>query len=151
MFYKKGVLGSFAKFTGKHLCQKLFCVLNFAKFLRTPFFTEHLPLLLLYLKITNATAPIETGNNCSIEIRQSQNPLEVFLGVLSCFSTLLKSHIGIWVFSCKFAAHFQNTSTQEHLWRVASAGSPFQIHPIVDPPHKTSSFTFNFWVTWTPR
>ena len=104
-----------------------------------------------FLKITNATAPIETGNNCSIEIRQSQNPLEVFLGVLSCFATLLKSHIGIWVFSCKFAAHFQNTSTQEHLWRVASAGSPFQIHPMVDALYETSSFTFNFWVTWTPR
>ena len=60
---KKGVLRNFAKFTGKFLCQSLFfnkvaeawaCnfikkeiwhwyfPVNFAKFLRTPFFTEHL-------------------------------------------------------------------------------------------------------------
>ena len=60
---KKGVLGNFAKFTGKPLCQSLFFnkvagfrpeILlkkrlwhrrfpgNFAKFLRTPFFTEDL-------------------------------------------------------------------------------------------------------------
>ena len=59
----KGVLRNFVKFTGKHLCQNLFfnkvaglrpatllkkrlwhrCFpVNFAKFLRTPFFTEHL-------------------------------------------------------------------------------------------------------------
>ena len=63
VFYEKGVLKDFAKFTRKHLCQGLFfnkvaelrpttllkkrlwlrCFhVNFAKFLRTPFFTEHL-------------------------------------------------------------------------------------------------------------
>ena len=63
VFCKKGVLRNFAKFTGKHLCQSLFfnkvaglrpatllkkrlwhrCFpINFAKFLRTPFLTEHL-------------------------------------------------------------------------------------------------------------
>ena len=55
VFCKKGFLTNFAKFTGKHLCQSLrpatllkkshwhrcFPV-NFAKFLRTPFSTEHL-------------------------------------------------------------------------------------------------------------
>ena len=66
---KKGVLKNFAKFTGKHLCQSLFynevaglaatllekrfwhrCFpVNFLKFLRTPFLTEHLWWLLLYL------------------------------------------------------------------------------------------------------
>ena len=60
---EKGVLKKFTKFTGKDLCQSLFlnkvaglrpatllkkrfwhwCFpVNFAKFLRTPFFTEHL-------------------------------------------------------------------------------------------------------------
>ena len=60
---EKGVLINFTKFAGKHLCQSLFfnkvagfrpatllkkrlwhrCFpVNFAKFLRTPFFTEHL-------------------------------------------------------------------------------------------------------------
>ena len=53
VFWKKGVLRNFAKFTGKHLCQSLFfnkvaglrpgCFpVNFTKFLRTPFFIEHL-------------------------------------------------------------------------------------------------------------
>ena len=61
---KRDVLRNFAKFTGKHLSQSLFfnevaglgavillkkrlwhrCFpLNFAKFLRTPFLTEHIP------------------------------------------------------------------------------------------------------------
>ena len=46
---KKGSLGNFAKFTGTHLRQRLFFIkkealakLHFAKFLRTPFLTEHL-------------------------------------------------------------------------------------------------------------
>ena len=66
VFCKKGVLRNFAKFTGKHLCQRLFfnkvagrlapllkkslwhrCFLvNFEKFLRTSFLTEHLRWLL---------------------------------------------------------------------------------------------------------
>ena len=70
VFCKKGVLRNFAKFAGKHLCQSLFfnkvaglkpatllkkrfwrrCFpVNFAKFLRTPFFTEQLRWLLLTL------------------------------------------------------------------------------------------------------
>ena len=65
---KKVVLRNFAKFTGKHLCQRLFFnkiadlrpatllkkslwhrrfPVNFAKILRTAFFTEHLQWLLL--------------------------------------------------------------------------------------------------------
>ena len=47
---QKGVLRNVTKFTVKHLCQSFFfnketlgCVpVNFAKFLRTPFLTEHL-------------------------------------------------------------------------------------------------------------
>ena len=71
LFCKKGVLRSFAKFTEKRLCQSLFfnkvvgprpvtllkkrlwhrCFLvNFAKFLRTSFLTEHLQWLLLHFK-----------------------------------------------------------------------------------------------------
>ena len=70
VFYKKGVLRNFVNFTGKHLCQSLFfnkvaglrpatllknrlwhrCFpVNFAKFLRTLFFTEYLQWLLLFL------------------------------------------------------------------------------------------------------
>ena len=69
VFCKKGVLRKFTKFTGKHLCQSLFfnnvaglrtatllkkrlwhrCFpVDFVKFLRTPFYIEHLWWLLLY-------------------------------------------------------------------------------------------------------
>ena len=71
MFYKKSVLKNFAKLTGKHLCQSLFInnfikkealaqVLSdeFATFLRTPFFIEHLWWLLLALQ----TFLINLGN-----------------------------------------------------------------------------------------
>ena len=68
VFCKKDVLRNLTKFKGKHLCQSLFFnkvaglrpatllkkrlwhryfPVNFAKFLRTPFFTEHLWWLLL--------------------------------------------------------------------------------------------------------
>ena len=68
VFCEKGILRNFAKFTGKYLCQSLFlnkvaglrpttlvkkrlwhrCFpVNFWKFIRTPFPTEHLPWLLL--------------------------------------------------------------------------------------------------------
>ena len=70
MFCKKGVVGNFAKFKGKYLCQKLLfnkvaglrpatllkkslwhmCFpVNFAKFLRTYFFTKHVWWLLLQI------------------------------------------------------------------------------------------------------
>ena len=44
LFFKKGILRNFAKFTGKHLCLSLFFnkVAGPAKFLRTTFPTEHL-------------------------------------------------------------------------------------------------------------
>ena len=61
VFCKKGVLRNFTEFTGKHLCQSLFFnkvaglkSANFAKFLRTPFLTEHLRwLLLMFSKINS--------------------------------------------------------------------------------------------------
>ena len=72
VFYKTGVLRNFTKFTGKHLCQSLFFnkitglspatllkkrlwhrrfPVNFAKFVRTPFLTEHLRWLLLPVQL----------------------------------------------------------------------------------------------------
>ena len=69
VFCKKGVLKNFAKITGKHLCQSLFfnevadmrpatslkkrlwhrySPVNFAKFLRTALFKEHIWWLLLF-------------------------------------------------------------------------------------------------------
>ena len=70
VFCEKDFLRNFTKFTGKHLCQSLFfnkvadrpatllkkrlwhrCFpVNFLKFLRTPFYTEHLWWLLLSLE-----------------------------------------------------------------------------------------------------
>ena len=70
VFCKKSVLRNFAKFTRKHLCQSVLfnkglglatlikkrlwhrCFLvNFTKFLKKPFLTEHLWWLLLYLEL----------------------------------------------------------------------------------------------------
>ena len=69
VFCKKGVLRNFAKFMGKHLRQSLYFnkvagltllkqrlwhkyfPVTFAKFLRTPFLTEYLRWLLLYMAI----------------------------------------------------------------------------------------------------
>ena len=55
MFCKKDVLRNFTKFTGNRLCQSLFFnkvaglrPVSFVKFLRTPFYIEHLWWLLLY-------------------------------------------------------------------------------------------------------
>ena len=42
VFCEKGVLKPFAKFTGKHLCERCFPV-YFAEFFRTPFFKEYTP------------------------------------------------------------------------------------------------------------
>ena len=44
VFCKKGVLKNFTKFTGKHLSLFFNEVAGVAKFLRTPFLTEHLRL-----------------------------------------------------------------------------------------------------------
>ena len=69
VFYKKSVLRNFEKITGKHLCQRpqtsgirpatllkvrlwhMCFFVNFVKFLRTPFLTEHLWWLLLHVKL----------------------------------------------------------------------------------------------------
>ena len=47
VFCKKGVLKDFAKFTGKHLCQRLFFC-EFCEISKNNFFTEHLRWLLFY-------------------------------------------------------------------------------------------------------
>ena len=74
VFCKKGVLRNFTKFRGlrpatllkKRLCHRCFTV-NFEKFLRTPFFFEHLRWLLLGIaKLTftcskSPTEPLEKG------------------------------------------------------------------------------------------
>ena len=75
VFYKKGVLKNFAKFTGNHLCQSLFfnkvaglrpvtllrmnlwhrCFpVNFEKFLRTPFWRNTSGILFLDIIFSNA-------------------------------------------------------------------------------------------------
>ena len=84
VFCKKGVLRKFAKFLGKHLCQSLFffdkvpglrpatlfkkrlwhrCFPeNFAKFLRTSLFIEHLQKLLLQISSSYSFTEAEGSN-----------------------------------------------------------------------------------------
>ena len=80
VFCKKGVFKNFGKFTGKHLCQRLFFnkvtdltpanlsekslwyryfPMNFAKFLKTPFFTVHLRCLFLYVYLKDILQDFE--------------------------------------------------------------------------------------------
>ena len=82
---KKSVLRNFKKFTGKHLCQSLFfnnvaglrpatllkkrlwhrCFpVNFVKFLRTPFLTEYLWLLLMEIKDLWGKSHVHSENFC---------------------------------------------------------------------------------------
>ena len=86
VFCKLGALRNFTKFTGKHLCQGLFLnkvaglrpttllkkglwhkcfTVNFAKFLRAPFFTEHLRWLLLNLSSTELYQSVRAWKGCS--------------------------------------------------------------------------------------
>ena len=86
MFCKIGALRNFTKFTGKHLCQSLFvnntaglrpatwlkkrlwhrCFpVKCAKFLRTPFLTEHLQWLLLRAPNFVSVTPLSTIQNTS--------------------------------------------------------------------------------------
>ena len=100
VFCKKGVLRNFAKFTGKHLCHSLFlnkvaglrpatllkkrlwhrCFpVNLVKFLRTPFFIEHLWWLLL--KAIATLFSIETASRNRV----------------SCFSSLVLTKVTICI------------------------------------------------------
>ena len=38
------------------------------------------------------------------------------------------NHTSTWVFSCKFAAYFRNTFSQEHLWVAAFENLTFQMY-----------------------
>ena len=100
VFCRKGILRNFAKFTGKHLYQNLFvnkvvgCAtllkkrllqwcfsINFAKFLRTPFLTEHLLWLILYNKLQSTTnVTILAINDNLHNYRWSINTINWLLG-----------------------------------------------------------------------
>ena len=97
----KKVLRNFAKITGKHLCQSLFfnkvaglrlaALLKkrllrsrfhviFAKFLRVPFFTEHLRWLLLhFMKILIPVMPTPNSRLCLPFFRKAKINLVVVL------------------------------------------------------------------------
>ena len=91
VFCKKGVLRNFTKFTGKHLCQNIFfnkvaglkpatllkkrlwhrCFpVNFVKFLRTPFLTEHLWWLLLYRFFTSRCCKFISAFTAVLNIKE---------------------------------------------------------------------------------
>ena len=120
VFCKKGALRNFAKFTGKRLCQGLFfnklagrrsatllkkrlwhgCFhVNFTKFLRTPFLTEHLQRLLLQIwrinKGKTVIGDLLTPLNLKMVINKTNSPTAMlqnvsFTLVLTLLQTLLK-------------------------------------------------------------
>ena len=95
VFFKKGVLKNFTKFTGKHLCQSLFfnkvagrpatllkkrlwhrCFpVNFVKFLRTPISIEHLWWLLLPLPL-------------QMQLSKTQKTFTAFYGIFGIYITV---------------------------------------------------------------
>ena len=98
MVYRKGVLRNFAKFIWKHLCQSLFfnkvvdhrpatllkkrlwhrCFpVNFAIFLRTPFFIEHLWWLFLFFTFSLPLEYIKVFENLNHETTKDFTYLEV--------------------------------------------------------------------------
>ena len=52
----------------------------------------------------------------------SENMQQIYRGtpMPNCDFNNVAKHISAWVFSCKFAAYFQNTFSQKHLWMAAS-------------------------------
>ena len=97
VFCKNVFLRNFAKFTGKHLCQSLYfnevadlrsatllkkrlwqgCFsVNFAKFLRTPFLTEHLRWLLLFSETTRVYQPKPSVQSEQAGLEQQRKCLE---------------------------------------------------------------------------
>ena len=113
VFCRKGILRNFAKFTGKHLYQNLFvnkvvgCAtllkkrllqwcfsINFAKFLRTPFLTEHLLWLILYNKLQSTTnVTILAINDNLHNYRWSINTINWLLGKLFLTDSQVHSKI----------------------------------------------------------
>ena len=90
VFCKKGVLRNLPKFTGKHLSQRpatLFkkrlwhrCFpVNFAKFLRTPFFTEHLRCLLLQIRTFFKKAKSTLLKSTYFHFKRKPNKCKYFL------------------------------------------------------------------------
>ena len=55
---------------------------------------------------------------------------------------LLKSHLSAWVFSCKFAAYFQNTFLYEHIWRAGFEWTYF-LQNVVKQIFRYSDFIFS--------
>ena len=132
MFCKKAVLRDFPKFTGKHLCQSLFITkvgvqgrqfylkrtlaqvfpVNFAKFGRTPFLTEHLWWLLLVLQ-----------NSCSYKFPNIQQKIFVLKSLFNTVRDLKarnfnKKETPTQVFTCEYHKSFKNSCFIEHPRRL---------------------------------
>ena len=130
MFCKKAALRDFPKFTGKHLCQSLFITkvggqgrqfylkrtlaqvfpVNFAKFGRTPFLTEHLWWLLLVLQ-----------NRCSSKFLDIHQKISVLKSIFNTVRGLKagnfdKKETPTQVFSCEYHKIFKNSCFIEHPW-----------------------------------
>ena len=66
--------------------------------------------------------------------------VQVCLFMCDLLATLLKLHFDM-VFSCKFAAYFQNTFSKEHLWMAAFDLVNFDSHSVrwIVPLYKTNT------------
>ena len=164
MFFKIGVLKNFALFTGKYLCLSLSWSLkvhglkaynfikerlqhrcfpmNNAKFLRTPFFTEQLRWLLLYVVWTNIAAvkflcnvvsavsgqrcqkqPFSDvhQNNCSLKFHKFHFKTSVVEFLFNKVAALkirnfIKKKLQPWCFPANIAKFLRTPFFTEHPW-----------------------------------
>ena len=125
MFCRKGVLRSFAKFTGKHLCQGFFFnkfaglrpaillkmrlwhryfLVNFGEFLRGPFLTKHLRWLLLYLAFFSLQLA-DTINNFKVILAVREK--EYKKQFVKCFLNVIYfRHLEISIFESSIGQSF---------------------------------------------
>ena len=150
---KKGVLKTFANFTGKHLCWSLFLIT-----------------LLVFRPATLLKKYRSSHQRCSIKRAVPKNfaistgkhqRRSRFLLQLYAFrpANLYKrdSDTGVFLFFCEYCEIFINTYFEKHLRLTASADTPtlmlsYEISKIFKKEHvrKTASICFNEWQrVWT--
>ena len=147
VFCKKGVLRDFAKSTGKHLCQSLFfnkvaglrpatllkkrlwyrCFLvNFVKFLRTPFFSEHLRwLLLLWLQKWGGLANLSLRwsiPNCSptSTYKVCGKVKNLYLALQACNQEFFRAGKFSWNYGTSINIHLQHGKERSRREKISS-------------------------------
>ena len=148
---KKGVLKTFANFTGKHLCWSLFLIT-----------------LLVFRPATLLKRYRSSHQRCSIKRAVLKN-FAIFTGKHLCRSRFFQKETPTLVFFCEYCEIFKNTYFEKHLRTTASEDTPtlmlsYEIWEIFRNTYfeehlrKTASNCFTskyynneWWWVWTRR